>query len=208
MTKRLQIARPGLAVIAFTLWGLGARTTYQAVPEGEGGARVLRADSANANRALLHRSRFVAPTEATVSWRWKVAAPLLANRAERRRSGDDYAARVFVVYETSLVPLHTVAINYVWAAHEPAGSVYPSPYTSRVRVIVLRSGAGEAGSWCDESRDVLRDYREVFGREPTEINGVAIMVDTDNTNTRATAWFDALHWEINYGTADSNALNP
>jgi hypothetical protein len=164
-------------------------TEYAVVQDAESGKPVLHGTADNANRAMLRPLKVVAPREARLSWRWKVAAPLTGNRAERSAAGDDYAARVFVVFETGLMPTSTTAINYVWAGHEPVGSRYASPYTTRVQVIVLRSGETEAGQWSMESRDLLADYRAAFGRDATVINGVAVMVDTDNTDARAEAWF-------------------
>jgi Protein of unknown function (DUF3047) len=93
------------------------------------------------------------------------------------------------VFETSVLPRQTRAINYVWSSHQPVGAVYPSPYTGNVAMIVLRSGAAEAGAWQGESRDVLADYRAFFGGPPRELSAVAVLVDTDNTGLSAEAWF-------------------
>lgn len=159
------------------------------------GRPVLHATSRNAHAALLRPFDVAAPTAARLAWRWKVRAPLAARAAERTRAGDDYAARIFVVFEPSAFPLRTRAINYVWAAVEPVGAVFPSPYTKNVAMIVVRSGAPEAGRWLAESRDVLADYRQFFGREPERISAVAVLVDTDNTGLSAEAWFADLSLE-------------
>jgi hypothetical protein len=181
-------------------------TLYAVESDGPAGPPVLRATSSNGNRALLRPVRVTRPTHARLSWRWKIAAPLATDPArhdERTRAGDDYAARVFVVFERSILPTRTVAINYVWATHEPVGATYPSPYTERVRLIVLRTGATSAGAWQTESRDILADYHAAFGRDARELHGVALMTDTDDTGTTATAWFDAVTLEINPLPADS-----
>lgn len=149
----------------------------------------LHATSHCANAALLRALDGPLPAAATLRWRWKIAAPLAANHRERQRAGDDYAARVFVVFEPSWWPLRTRAIDYVWAAHEPVGATFPSPYSSNVGMIVLRSGSTEAGAWQDEQRDILADYARFFGRPPTQLTAVAVLVDTDNTGLAAEAWF-------------------
>lgn len=112
--------------------------------------------------------------------------------AEHERRGDDFAARVMVVFETSPLPLRTRAINYVWAAHEPVGAVFPNPYSSNVAMLVLRSGNAHAREWQIESRDVIEDYRRFFGKSPDRISAVAVLVDTDNTDRVAEAWFAEL----------------
>ncbi len=155
----------------------------------EDGRRVLHGVSQSAHAGLLRTIKVKAPAHARLDWRWKVLAPLTGNTRERERAGDDFTARVFVVFETSAIPLRTRAINYVWAAHEPVGAVFPSPYAKNVAMIVVRSGPADAGRWLGESRDVLADYRRFFGSAPTQISAVAVLVDTDNTGRAAEAWF-------------------
>lgn len=81
------------------------------------------------------------------------------------------------------------AICYVRAAREPVGAVIPCPVSDRIRTIVVESGAARAGAWRLEERDVLADYRHAFGEEPPPLESVALMSDTDQTRSRATAWF-------------------
>ncbi len=165
-------------------------TRYDVVTEA--GQPVLHAVSRAANAGLVREVKRPAPAEARLHWRWKVRSALVGNTRERERTGDDYAARVFVVFETSVNPFRTRAINYVWAATEKTGAVYASPYAKNVGIIVLRSGAAEAGVWQAEHRDVLADYRAFFGEPPTTIGAVAVSVDTDNTKGDAEAWFGDL----------------
>lgn len=171
------------------------KPTVYAVVIDENGRPALRATSNAAHAGLVRRLELPRPSYARLRWRWKVKAPLADGPAERSRKGDDYAARVFVIFETSLVPLRTRAINYVWAAREPAGSLYPSPYSAKVGMFVLRSGPSGAGAWQNEERDLLADYRAFFGEPATRISGVAVLVDTDNTGSSAEAWFADLNLE-------------
>lgn len=162
-------------------------TVYSVVEDA--GRRVLHAVSEAANAGLAREVIVASPTRAQLAWRWKVRRALMQNTAERERRGDDYTARVIVVFENSVLPLRTRAINYIWAAHEPAGAVFASPYSSNVAMVVLRSGNGDAGVWHGEKRDVLEDYRRFFGRAAMNISGIAVLVDTDNTESVAEAWF-------------------
>ncbi|MEY2882151.1 MAG: hypothetical protein RLZZ15_4531 [Verrucomicrobiota bacterium] len=178
-------------------------TRYDVVTDG--GVPVLHAISQSANAGLVREVVRVAPTDARLHWRWKVRSSLAGNTRERERAGDDYAARVFVVFETSLNPLRTRAINYVWAATEKTGAMFASPYTKSVGIVVLRSGDGEAGGWRDESRDVLADYRAFFGEPAKKISAVAVLVDTDNTKREAEAWFADLVLETHAAAAGKRA---
>jgi hypothetical protein len=163
--------------------------------DGDEAARAVRADSVRSASGLLHPLAVERPAHLHLHWRWRVATPL-THANERTRAGDDYAARVMVVFETSLIPTRTRALNYVWAAREPVGAVFPSPYSRRVGMIVLRSGAAEAGVWQTETRDVLADYIAFFGKPPEKLSAVAIMSDTDDTRETATTWFADLITEV------------
>jgi DUF3047 family protein len=166
------------------------RTRYEVVREG--GRPVLRATSDKSASALWHRLGVPAGATGRISWRWKVRASLSQNGHERDRRGDDYAARLFVVFDSDLFSPHARAVCYVWAAHEVVGAVYRSPYASGVATIVVESGDQRATEWVAEERDFVADYRNAFGMTPKIITAVAIMVDTDNTGSSATTWFDGI----------------
>ena len=111
---------------------------------------------------------------------------------ERRKKADDYAARVAVMFDGKPFDRSTPLLMYVWAANESVGNVYPSPYTDKAATIVVRSGDLDSGEWLFEMRNVATDFERYFGRPAQKVTGVALMVDTDNTNSEATAWFDEL----------------
>ena len=174
-----------------------APTEYRVRTEGEGTVVVGRSEGAN--RGLLRECKIEQPMQARLSWRWRVNRGLDGRVSERTRGGDDFAARVFVVFETSIIPTRTRAINYVWAAKEAVGTVFPSPYTKRVAHVVVRSDVAVESrrEWFSETRDVLADYESFFGEPATVISAVAIMVDADNTNQKAESEFAGLILEIN-----------
>ena len=158
----------------------------------DAGRTVLHARSHHAHGGLLRRITIDRPTDLTLEWEWKVLAPLEGNHRERERAGDDFAARVLVIFEPSVLPWRTRALSYVWAAHEPLGATYPSPYAKNVATIVVESGPVKAGSWQAERRDAAADYRAYFGEPPSRVSGVAVLVDTDDTGLAAEAWFGKL----------------
>lgn len=171
-------------------------TEYEAIERD--GRVVVTGRARDANRGLARRLKVEEPTEIKLSWAWRVRSALAGEIDERTKGGDDFAARVFVVFETSVVPTRTRAINYVWSAKESPGEVFPSPYTGRVAHIVMRNNQSveESEEWFSESRDVLQDYRNFFGESPSVVTAVAIMVDTDNTDGYAEADFRDLVLEI------------
>ena len=159
----------------------GETTSYRAVREASGMA--LRTESDNAATAL-YRLVDVGSRQVSVTWRWKVERSLRHDN-EKERGGDDYAARLFVIFGPELFSRNTRALCYVWAGREAPGSSYRSPYTDTVQTIVLQSGDAKAGVWINETPDIAGDYRRAFGEEPVPISAIAIMVDTDNTGSHA-----------------------
>lgn len=83
-----------------------------------------------------------------------------------------------------------------WAASETVGSLFSNPYSVKVATIVIESGDEQAGKWVGEERDFVEDYRRAFGQAPQMIAAVAIVVDTDDTDSEATAWFDDVVIEV------------
>lgn len=169
-------------------------THYEVVTEDTN--KVLMATSTNSASALWRPLALKAGSHGTISWRWKIGNTLSTDTEEKTKLGDDYAARVFVVFEPHLVSWKTRAICYVWSAKEPAGSIYSNPYAETVSMVVVESGKDKKGKWLQQERDFVADYQKIFGKDPEMITAVAVMVDTDNTNQEATTWFDDIVLEV------------
>ena len=175
------------------------------------GSRVLRAQARCSASALLHAAPGLELARTPwLRWRWRVDLDLPA-RDPRAKSGDDFAARVYVAFrfeparasrweQVKRSALRFVyggeppgsALNYVWSASEPEGGSWTSPYAAQSRMISL--GAGPAGTWREASVDVQADYRRVFGAEPPPVAFVAVMSDADDGCAEALAWFADLRF--------------
>ena len=68
-------------------------------------------------------------------------------------------------------------------------------FTARVKMIVAASGRKDLGTWQEERVNLLEDYRRAFGEEPGALIGVAVMTDSDNTQSRAEAWYGEIRFE-------------
>ncbi len=163
-------------------------TAYQVVQDN--GRRVLMGRSEKSASGLWRFVDIPSIKAGTISWQWKVDHGITANQFERKKKGDDYAARVFVVFEPRFLNWKTRSICYVWASQQPVGSMYPSPYADNVATIVLESGDDRIHQWISEERDFVSDYIRYFRKPPKEVSAIAIMMDTDNTGQNATASFD------------------
>lgn len=156
--------------------------------ESTDGRTALRAESSGAASGLYREISIDLNKMPILNWSWKVDN-VLPGANEHTRAGDDYPARVYVVFSGGLAFWRTRAINYVWSNKQPVNSKWRNAFTGNARMIAVESGAGRAGEWVNERRDVRADYRSLFGTEPGNVDAVAIMTDTDNTGMTASAWY-------------------
>lgn len=147
----------------------------------------LKAHAAQAASGKIRKLSVDVKSFPRISWSWRIEHTLKGEDIALK-SGDDFAARLYVVFPRTLF-WKTRAINYVWAAKMPKGSQAPSPYTGNSVIVAVESGDAKAGSWVQEERNVYEDYKRIFGEEPPLLGGVAIMTDTDDTKDDATAWY-------------------
>jgi hypothetical protein len=161
------------------------RTRYGLVQDA--GRTVLKAQAEATASGLVKEIRVDPRQYPLLRWSWKVEG-VVAGGDERLKAGDDYAARVYVVFP-SLVFWRTRAINYIWANQLPQGQATPNPFSANAMMLAVRSGPAQAGRWLSEERNLLEDYRALFGDEPGEIGAVAVMTDADNTGGQATAYY-------------------
>lgn len=166
-------------------------TDYRLVQDG--GRTVVRAESHGAASGLIRKIRFAPQTYRYLRWSWKISGTIPGGD-ERTKAGDDYAARVYVVFAGRFF-WQTRAINYIWANRLPKGAALPNAFTANAMMLAVESGAAASGTWLHEERDILADYRRLFGEEPGEATAIAIMTDTDNTGSSATAWYGDIFLE-------------
>jgi hypothetical protein len=155
--------------------------------EREGGSAVVKARSSAAASGIFRKVQLDPLKYRYLRWKWKVAEPL-RGAAEKTKAGDDYSARVYVVFPGFFF-WQTKAINYVWAGRLPKEESFPNPFTGNAMMVVVESGTEKAGTWVTEQRDILADYRRLFGGEPSQLGAIAVMTDTDNTGGEALAWY-------------------
>jgi hypothetical protein len=161
------------------------RTKYEVTREGN--LFCVKATSNASASALYYKIKYDAKDYPILSWRWKVGGVLSKGNA-LYKDGDDYAARVYVVFP-SLAFWRTKALNYIWANRLPQGEAVPNPFTANAVMVAVESGPERTGQWVEERRNILADYRKFFGTEPPEVGAIAIMTDTDNTGDEAIAWY-------------------
>ena len=160
-------------------------TDYTLVKEE--GRTVVRAVSWNAASGLIRKFSFAPEKYRYLRWSWKISRTIPGGD-EKIRSGDDYAARIYLIFPGRFF-WQTKAVNYIWANRLTKGASAANAFTSGAMMIAVESGDAMAGQWLTEQRDIVADYRLLFGSEPPEGKAIAIMTDTDNTGASAEAWY-------------------
>jgi len=153
----------------------------------ENGRTVVKAHSKTTASGLVKEVNLDPQRFRYLKWSWKISATI-PNGDEHTKKGDDYAGRVYVIFPGRFF-WQTRAINYIWANRLDKEASLPNAYTANAQMVAVESGNARAGQWISEERDILADYRRLFGEEPRRIGAIAIMTDTDNTGAEATAWY-------------------
>jgi hypothetical protein len=172
----------------------------------EGGAVVLEARSTKQASGLIYEIDVDLASYPILVWRWKVDGIIPAGNA-LTREGDDYPARVYVVFPHWFKP-KTRSINYIWANRLAQGEVVPNPFFGNARMLAVQSGNKQAGTWVTECRNVYEDYRKIFGEVPPQAGAIALMTDTDNTGGQARAWYADIRLVAADRDADPSAYCP
>jgi|TARA_B100001741_G_scaffold218957_1_gene181593 hypothetical protein len=127
---------------------------------------------------------------------WKVEKDLKGIN-ERSKKGHDYAARVFVVKKTGATPLSNRAMNYVFSSNEDVNVYHPSPYTKKSIDFVLATTKENLDEWVTVKVDVKEHFKQFHDLDVKEINGVAIMADTDNSKLKSISYYQNIYFSSN-----------
>ena len=119
---------------------------------------------------------------------WKVEKNLFGIN-ERSKKGHDYAARVFVIKKTGSTALSNRAINYVFSSNENIGEFWTSPFTKKSIDFVLATTNINDNEWVSVKTNVKNDFKKLHNLNVDELNGVAIMSDTDNSKKKSIAYY-------------------
>ena len=111
---------------------------------------------------------------------WKIEKDLQGIN-ENSKKGHDFAARVFAVKKTGATPLSNRAINYVFSSNSAVGQSWPSPYTKKSIDNVLATSKDNLNVWVTVKSNVKEDFKKFHDLDVNELDGLAIMADTDNS---------------------------
>ena len=124
---------------------------------------------------------------------WKIEKDLPGIK-ENTKKGHDFAARVFAVKKTGATPLSNRAINYVFSSNNNVGFNSPSPYTKKSIDNVLANTQNNLNQWVTVKANVKEDFKKFHDLDVNELDGLAIMADTDNSEMKSIAYFQNIYF--------------
>ena len=119
---------------------------------------------------------------------WKIEQDLKGIKEDTKK-GHDFAARVFAVKKTGATPLSNRAVNYVFSSNSEIGENWPSPYTKKSIDNVLASTKENLNVWVTVKANVKDDFKKFHDLDIDELDGLAIMSDTDNSKKKSVAYY-------------------
>jgi hypothetical protein len=124
---------------------------------------------------------------------WKIEKDL-SGILENTKKGHDFAARVFVIKKTGATPLSNRAINYVFSSNSDVGFNSPSPYTKKSIDNVLATTKENFNEWVAVKANVKKDFKKFHNLDVNELDGLAIMSDTDNSKMKSISYYQNIYF--------------
>ena len=153
----------------------------------------LRSEAENAASGLGKKIKINLSKTPFLNITWKVEKDL-SGIIENSKKGHDYAARVFVIKKTGATPLSNRAMNYVYSSNNEISSNQPSPYTKKSIDYVLSSTKENLNEWVTVKVNVKEHFKKFHDLDINDIEGVAIMTDTDNSKKTAIAYYQNIYF--------------
>ena len=174
--------------------GADEKTKYS-VGDNENG-NFLRAEANNSASGLGKEITINLLETPFLNITWKVEKDLPGIN-ESSKKGHDYAARVFVVKKTGATPLSNRAMNYVFSSNKDVNSYHPSPFTKKSIDYVLSTTKDNFNEWVTVKVNVREHFKKFHNLNLEEINGIAIMSDTDNSKLNSIAYYQNIYFSSN-----------
>ena len=124
---------------------------------------------------------------------WKIEKDL-SGIIENSKKGHDFAARVFVVKKTGSTALSNRAVNYVYSSNSEIGEYWRSPYTKKSIDYVLSTTKQNLNEWVTVKANVKEHFKLLHDLDVKELNGIAIMTDTDNSKLKAISYYQNIYF--------------
>ena len=153
----------------------------------------LKAEANNAASGLGKEIKINLNLTPIINITWKVEKNLDGIKEDTKK-GHDFAGRVFVIKKTGATPLSNRAVNYVFSSNNKVGNNWPSPYTKKSIDNVLSTTIDHMNEWVTVKANVKKDFKKFHDLDVNEIDGIAIMTDTDNSKMTAITYYQNIYF--------------
>ena len=171
--------------------GADKKTEYSVGSNDNG--NYLKAVADNAASGLGKKVNIDLNKTPIINITWKVEKDLEGIK-ENTKKGHDFAARVFAIKKTGATPLSNRAINYVFSSNNKVGENSPSPYTKKSIDNVLATTQKNLNEWVTVKANVKEDFKRFHNLDVDQLDGLAIMSDTDNSKMKAITYYQNIYF--------------
>ena len=171
--------------------GADNKTIYSVGSNDNG--NYLKAVADNAGSGLGKEIKIDLNKTPFINITWKIEQDL-SGINEKTKKGHDFAARVFAVKKTGATPLSNRAINYVFSSNVEVGENWSSPYTKKSIDNVLSTTKENLNKWVTVKANVKEDFKRFHDLNVDELDGLAIMSDTDNSKLKSVAYYQNIYF--------------
>ncbi len=145
--------------------------------------KVLRLETEHGCISLFRSLTVNLQANPVVSWEWNVLT-LPTGGVSSQSSRDDHGAALYLVFSSREAPSRKTILGYIWDNARPVGKILVRPNDPSVQYVVVRSGPAQLGTWLTEERNVIADYRSIYGEEPSILEGMSEVVPLHWTGLR------------------------
>ena len=171
--------------------GADNKTSYSVGSDENG--NYLKAIADNAASGLGKEIKIDLNETPFINITWKIEKDI-PGIDETAKKGHDFAARVFVIKKTGATALSNRAINYVFSSNQDVGSNSPSPYTKKSIDNVLATTKTNLNEWVTVKANVKEDFKKFHDLDVNELDGIAIMSDTDNSKKKSITYYQNIYF--------------
>lgn len=123
-----------------------------------------------------------------LAWEWRAVELPEGAREDQERLNDSGAGMYIIFSIDGVLVKRPTIIKYVYSSSLPVGTT--ASY-GKLKVIVAASGLDGVGTWQRVERNVVQDYRDLFGEAPPRRPlRLRLWADSDNTDSVAISDYD------------------
>jgi len=149
-------------------------------------------DSSTINKEIKGKVRL--KDTPMLEWQWK-SSVLPKGGNSCKKATDDQAGQIFVVWPRFPEQVRSRIIGYVWDTTQPVGTICKSEKTGTVTYVVVRSGSGDLNKWVAETRNVVEDFKKIYGEAPEDPAILSLSIDSNDTGTTSEAMIGAVRFK-------------